>query len=59
MLATVVQKLSSGRLLRIARVGSGPPVVLLHGYPDNLQIWSELAMRLANQFEVIGLGRQC
>lgn len=53
MLSTSVEKLSSGRLLRIARLGSGPPVVLLHGYPDNLQIWSELAMRLADQFEVI------
>lgn len=53
MLATRVVKLSSGRLLRIARLGSGPPVVLLHGYPDNLQIWSELAIRLADQFEVI------
>ena len=53
MLATSVKKLSSGRMLRIARVGSGPPVVLLHGYPDNLQIWSELAIRLADHFEVI------
>ena len=53
MLPTSVEKLSSGRLLRIARVGSGPPVVLLHGYPDNLQIWSELAIRLAVEFEVI------
>jgi pimeloyl-ACP methyl ester carboxylesterase len=53
MLSTSIEKLSSGRLLRIARIGSGPPVVLLHGYPDNLQIWSELAIRLADQFEVI------
>ena len=53
MLATSVKKLSSGRMLRVARVGSGPPVVLLHGYPDNLQIWSELAIRLADHFEVI------
>src|SRR6266850_3528117 len=53
MLSTTVEKLSSGRLLRIARLGSGPPVVLLHGYPDNLQIWSELAIRLADHFEVI------
>jgi len=53
MLSTNVEKLSSGRLLRIARLGSGPPVVLLHGYPDNLQIWSELAIRLADHFEVI------
>lgn len=53
MLATSIEKLSSGRLLRIARVGSGPPLVLLHGYPDNLQIFSELATRLAVHFEVI------
>ena len=53
MLPTSVVRLSSGRMLRIARLGSGPPVVLLHGYPDNLQIWSELAIRLAGEFEVI------
>jgi len=53
MLPTTVTTLSSGRKLRVARVGSGPPVILLHGYPDNLQIWSELALRLADQFEVI------
>jgi pimeloyl-ACP methyl ester carboxylesterase len=53
MLPTNLQTTSSGRLLRIARLGSGPPLVLLHGYPDNLQIWSELAIRLANHFEVI------
>jgi len=53
MLQTTVTMLSSGRKLRVARVGSGPPIILLHGYPDNLQIWSELALRLADQFEVI------
>jgi pimeloyl-ACP methyl ester carboxylesterase len=37
----------------VARLGSGPPIVLLHGYPDNLQIWSALAPHLAKQFEVI------
>ncbi len=44
---------SGGRRLRVARVGSGPPLVLLHGYPDNLQIWCELAPRLADRFTVI------
>ena len=42
-----------GRKLRVARLGSGPPVILLHGYPDNLQVWSELAPRLAANCEVI------
>jgi pimeloyl-ACP methyl ester carboxylesterase len=43
----------SGRKLRVARLGGGPPVILLHGYPDNLQVWSELAPRLATKCEVI------
>ena len=42
----------AGRKVRVARLGRGPAVILLHGYPDNLQIWSELAPRLAAQFEV-------
>ncbi|HEX4546674.1 MAG TPA: alpha/beta hydrolase [Candidatus Acidoferrum sp.] len=42
----------AGREVRVARMGRGPAVILLHGYPDNLQIWSELAPRLAAQFEV-------
>lgn len=53
MLPTTIARLSTGRLLRIARVGTGPPIILLHGYPDNLQIWSELAIRLADRFEVV------
>ncbi len=39
--------------LRVARLGAGPPLVLLHGYPDNLQIWSALAPLLALGREVI------
>jgi pimeloyl-ACP methyl ester carboxylesterase len=34
-------------------MGSGPPLVFLHGYPDNLQVWSALAPKLADRFEVI------
>jgi pimeloyl-ACP methyl ester carboxylesterase len=35
---------------------------MLHGYPDNLQIWGDLAPRLAHRFEIIafdwpGMGR--
>jgi pimeloyl-ACP methyl ester carboxylesterase len=42
----------AGRKVRVARIGRGPAIVLLHGYPDNLQVWSDLASRLARQFEV-------
>jgi len=52
MLATS-NETHSGRKLRAARLGSGPPLILLHGYPDNLQVWSELAPRLAAHYEVI------
>jgi pimeloyl-ACP methyl ester carboxylesterase len=52
MLPTTME-LHAGRKLRVARLGSGAPVILLHGYPDNLQVWSELALLLAKQFEVI------
>ncbi len=53
MLATTFQTAPNGRRLRVARLGSGLPLVLLHGYPDNLQIWCELAPRLAERFELI------
>ena len=43
MLPTILETLPNGRRLRVARLGSGPPLVLLHGYPDNLQLWCELA----------------
>lgn len=52
MLATTIET-HVGRKLRVARLGSGPAVILLHGYPDNLQVWSELAPRLAERYGVI------
>jgi pimeloyl-ACP methyl ester carboxylesterase len=52
MLATFTET-HGGRKLRIARLGRGRAVILLHGYPDNLQVWSELAPRLAEHCEVI------
>lgn len=33
---------------------SGPPtVVLLHGYPDSKEVWSDVAVRLADRFHVV------
>jgi pimeloyl-ACP methyl ester carboxylesterase len=52
MLVTATE-MHGGRKVRVARLGSGPPVILLHGYPDNLQVWSELAPSLAARCEVI------
>jgi pimeloyl-ACP methyl ester carboxylesterase len=53
LLATTTETVAGGRRLRVARLGSGPPLLLLHGYPDNLQIWCELAPKLADRFTVI------
>lgn len=41
-----------GRAVRLHRHGDGPVVVLLHGYPENLQLFSRLA-RLLRGFEVV------
>jgi 2-hydroxy-6-oxonona-2,4-dienedioate hydrolase len=53
VLETAFESLADGRRLRVARAGDGPPLVLLHGYPDNLQIWCDIAPRLAGVFKVI------
>jgi len=50
-----------GKRVRYFRGGEGPPIVFLHGYPDNLQIWSAVAPLLGG-FEIIafdwpGMGR--
>jgi pimeloyl-ACP methyl ester carboxylesterase/uncharacterized protein (DUF362 family) len=33
--------------VRVARLGRGAPIVLLHGYPETLQLWSSVAPMLA------------
>jgi pimeloyl-ACP methyl ester carboxylesterase len=53
LLSTTTETLAEGRRLRVARLGRGKPVLLLHGYPESLQIWSALAPRLAAAAEVI------
>ena len=62
MLSTKTETPVGNRALRVARLGHGEPLVLLHGYPENLQIWCELVPKLAHRFETIafdwpGMGR--
>lgn len=33
--------------------GSGPPVLLLHGYPQTKALWAEAAPKLAERFTVV------
>jgi pimeloyl-ACP methyl ester carboxylesterase len=53
MLPTTFETVQGDKQLRVARLGSGPPLVFLHGYPDNLQIWCAMLPRLADRFTVI------
>ena len=52
-LPTSLEDAGGGRRVRVARLGSGTPVVLLHGYPENLQVWSKVAPLLAAHHEVV------
>lgn len=45
----------NGHKVRYASVGSGPPMLLLHGYPETLHLYAELAPRLADRFTVIAI----
>ncbi|MFI6933570.1 SDR family oxidoreductase [Streptomyces sp. NPDC050287] len=47
--------LTGGVELCVAELGepSAPTVVLVHGYPDSKEVWSEVAPRLAERFHVV------
>jgi len=53
MLPATMETLPNDHRLRVTRVGSGPPVLCLHGYPDNLHIWGALASELADHYTMI------
>ncbi|MCB2377991.1 alpha/beta hydrolase [Hymenobacter sp. BT635] len=53
MLETTEEQPRPGKRLRVARLGQGEAVLLLHGYPDNLQVFSQLAPGLAPDKRVI------
>ncbi len=42
-----------GATLRVAHGGSGPPVVLLHGYPQTHAMWHRMAPELARRHSVV------
>jgi haloacetate dehalogenase len=44
---------ANGIQINCAMIGSGPPVLLLHGYPQTHLIWQEVAPRLAADHTVV------
>ena len=41
---------TSGTEIALVQGGSGPPLLLIHGYPQNHTIWHKVAPRLAERF---------
>lgn len=44
---------TSGTTIRLRTGGSGPPLLLLHGYPQTHALWHKVAPRLAGRFTVV------
>ena len=44
---------TSGTTINLVHGGDGPPVLLLHGYPQTHVMWHKIAPRLAERFTVV------
>ena len=46
-------EVAAGVSLRVRHGGSGPPLLLLHGYPETHMMWGKVAGELARRFTVV------
>src|SRR5690348_10811121 len=44
---------TSGATIHFVTAGSGPPLLLLHGYPETHIMWRKVAPQLAKKFTVV------
>ena len=44
---------TDGANINCVVAGSGPPVLMLHGFPQNLAMWAKVAPKLAENFTVV------
>src|SRR5271166_3329781 len=44
---------TEGAIIRVRHGGSGPPLLLLHGNPNNHVLWYAVAARLAQHYHVV------
>ncbi len=44
---------TSGAEINVRKAGQGPPLLLLHGYPETHVMWHKIAPRLAERFTVV------
>jgi haloacetate dehalogenase len=44
---------TSGAMINVASRGNGPPLLLLHGYPESHLIWRGVAPQLAKEYYVV------
>lgn len=50
---TMELEVEEGITIKTRRAGSGPPLLLLHGYPQTHAMWHKIAPRLAEDFTVV------